>query len=247
VEVDDPAPDHRLRLCFPTGAPVDTFRAATTFDTAHRSTALVDASTWEHPAPRTFPHQGWIEANGLTVAAPGLPEGEVTADGAIAVTVLRAFGWLARFQLGSRPVPAGPALPTPDGQLPGGIRAELSLRFDASERTVQGDELGLLAVPAGDDPILDPGVSLLALEPPALVLSTVKPADDGAVVVRVLNPTDDAHTAVMTVGLVVRDAASLRLDETVDDGQVEVVDGRVRFAVGPHALRTIRLQTSGRT
>ena len=35
VDVEHPAPDHRLRLCFPTGAPVDTFRAATTFDTAH--------------------------------------------------------------------------------------------------------------------------------------------------------------------------------------------------------------------
>ena len=81
----------------------------------------------------------------------------------IAVTLLRTFGWLARFQLGTRPVPAGPALPTPDGQLPGGISADLALRVAAPERVLQADELGLRAVPAGDQPLVEPGVSLLTL------------------------------------------------------------------------------------
>lgn len=246
VEVQRAAPDHRLRLLFPTGASVTTFRAATTFDTAVRSTEPVDAARWEHPAPRTFPHQGWIEANGLTVAAPGLPEGEVTPDGVIAVTVLRTFGWLARFQLGTRPVPAGPALPTPAGQLPGGIIAELSLRIDGSERTLLGDELGLQAVPAGDAPILDPDVSLLTVEPPALVLSTLKPSAGGGMVVRVLNPTTETHDALLTWLHPIADVTSLRLDETADDGDVDLaLDGRsVSFTVGPHALRTIGVRPS---
>src|SRR5207244_5738114 len=47
VEIEHLAPDHRLRLCFPTGAPVDEFRAATTFDTALRSTAPIDDHHWE--------------------------------------------------------------------------------------------------------------------------------------------------------------------------------------------------------
>jgi alpha-mannosidase len=246
VEIDRPTPDHRLRLLFPTGAAVDELRAATTIDTARRSTAPVDDTHWEHPAPRTFPHQGWIEANGLTVAAPGLPEGEVTADGVIAVTVLRTFGWLARFQLGTRPVPAGPALPTPDGQLPGGIAAELSLRVDASERTLLGDALGLLAVPAGDAPQLDPDVTLFTLEPAALVLSTIKPVDDDTIVVRVLNPTDEPRTAVLTLGVPVTAAESRRLDETADGGEVQLTDGRVTFAIGAHELRTVALRTPAR-
>jgi alpha-mannosidase len=241
VEVEQPAPDHRLRLLFPSGAPVDTFLAATTFDTARRSTAPMDDTNWVHCAPKTFPHQGWIAANGVSVAAPGLPEGEVTPDGVIAITVLRTFGWLARFQLGTRPIPAGPALPTPDGQLPGGIRADLSLRLAADARTVLGDELGLLAVPAGDAPLLEPGTSLMTLEPAALVLSTVKPADGGAVIVRVLNPTDDEHTAVLTLAASIAGAVSLRLDETPDGGEVALDDRRVSFAVGPHALRTVAL------
>ena len=241
VDVEHPAPDHRLRLCFPTGAPVDIFRAATTFDTVHRSTTPADDASWVHPAPRTFPHQGWVEANGLTVAAPGLPEAEVTADGVIAVTLLRTFGWLARFQLGSRPVPAGPALPTPDGQLPGGISADLALSVTTPERVLQADELGLRAVPAGDQPLVEPGVSLLTLEPDTLVLSTLKPADGDECLLRVLNPTDDPVDAVVTLGLPVARVRSLRLDESSDDVEVEVeVDGpTLRFTVRPHALRTV--------
>jgi mannosylglycerate hydrolase len=239
VYVEHPAPDHRLRLCFPTGAPVDTSRAATTFDTALRSTAPVDDASWVHPAPRTFPHQGWVEANGLSVAAPGLPEAEVTADGVIAITVLRTFGWLARFQIGSRPVPAGPALPTPDGQLPGGISAELALRVAAPEAVLQADELGLRAVPAGEPPLLEPGASLLALEPDTLVLSTLKPGDSAECVLRVLNPTGDPVDAAVALGVPVRGVRSLRLDESPDDADVEVDGSTLRFTVGPHALRTI--------
>jgi mannosylglycerate hydrolase len=240
-EIEHPAPDHRLRLCFPTGAPIDEFRAATTFDTAHRSTTPIDDHHWVHRAPRTFPHQGWVEANGLTVAAPGLPEAEVTPDGVIAITLLRTFGWLARFQLGTRPIPAGPALPTPDGQLAGGVSADLSLRVDATERVLLADELGLRAVPAGDAPILEPGVSLLSLEPEALVLSTVKPGDAGACIVRVLNPTDQTASAVVSVGVPVTRAVSLRLDESPDGGDVDLDGATVRFTVGPHALRTVAL------
>ena len=202
-----------------------------------------------HPAPRTFPHQGWVEANGLTVAAPGLPEAEVTADGVIAVTLLRTFGWLARFQLGTRPVPAGPALPTPDGQLPGGISADLALRVTAPERVLQADELGLRAVPAGDQPLVEPGVSLLTLEPDTLVLSTLKPADGDACLLRVLNPTDDPVRVAVALSLPVARVRSLRLDESSDDAdadadadiEVEVeVDGpTLRFTVRPHALRTV--------
>src|SRR5207249_3051785 len=75
-----------------------------------------DASRWVHPAPSTFPHQGFVAANGLTVAAPGLPEAEVTPDGIIAVTLVRAVGWLARMDLRSRPRPAGPLMPAPGAQ-----------------------------------------------------------------------------------------------------------------------------------
>jgi alpha-mannosidase len=260
IEVDNTADDHRLRLLFPTGAAVETFAAATTFDVASRTTDLPDASGWEHPAPRTFPQQGFVAANGLAVVAPGLPEAEVTKDGVIAITVLRAVGWLARMDLTTRPVPAGPGLPTPDAQCHAGITADLSLRLaddPGLAAHARADELGVRAVAAGDEPIVQPGTSLIGLAPPELVLSALKPAeDDDGIVVRVLNPTDAPIDGELRVDLPLRTARSVRLDETAgsgdaiaeggngtgDGGDVTFVDQTVRLTVGPHQLRSVRLR-----
>src|SRR5262249_53246425 len=127
VRVDNPADDHRLRLLFPTGRPVESFHAATTFDVAARTTSRPDDARWVHRAPATFPPQGWGRGNGLTVGGPGLPEAEGTDEGTIAIPLLRAIGWLARFDLRSRPVPAGPVMPIPDAQLRGPLEARLAL------------------------------------------------------------------------------------------------------------------------
>jgi hypothetical protein len=90
VRLENAAADHRLRLRFPTGRSAVAADAATTFGVATRPTGPRDDAGWVHPAPRTFPHQGWVSANGLTVVAPGLPEAEVTEDGTIAITLVRA-------------------------------------------------------------------------------------------------------------------------------------------------------------
>ncbi|HVN49869.1 MAG TPA: glycosyl hydrolase-related protein, partial [Acidimicrobiales bacterium] len=250
VTVDNPARDHRLRLLFPTGAPVDTFTAASTFDVARRSTTRPPHEGWWHPPPETFPHQGWVSANGLIVVAPGLPEAEVTTDGTIAVTLLRAVGWLSHLELRRRPIPAGPTLVAPDAQCPDGIEARLHLRLSPTgadaEPSIAGlaaaDELGLRAVAAGDEALLSEGRSLLAIEPTAVVLSALKPADDGdGFVVRVLNPTDEPLEARLTLDLPVRDVVSVRLDETPDGGELRRDGNRIQVPVAPHALRSVRV------
>lgn len=241
VAIDNPAHDHRLRLRFPTGAPVTTFRAATTFDTAVRSTTPPDDARWVHRAPTTFPHQGWVEANGLVVGAPGLPEAEVTPAGDVMITVLRAVGWLAQPVLGTRPDFAGPGLETPEAQCPGGITASLSLGLDPSG--ARAAEAGLRAVPAGPEPVLADGVRLVTVVPDALVLSALKPAEDGdGVVLRVRNPTDETRRAEIEFGFPVGAVTSVRLDESPDDGgAVERTTAGVAFAVAPHQLRTVRI------
>ena len=252
VQVVNPAEDHRLRLCFPTGEPVTTYRAATTFDVAERTTDPVDDEGWEHPTPATFAHQGWIEAHGLVVGAPGLPEAEVTTDGVVKVTLLRSVGWLARLDPTTRPIPAGPGLATPEAQCPDGITARLSLRVAnggvgaAHLAAMQSaDELGLRAVPAGDGPVVEPGRSLVAIEPAGVVLSALKPAEDGdGLVVRLANPGPEGLTATVAFGVSVAGAESVRLDETPDGGAV-ILDGgggRLRLEVGPHGLRSVRVR-----
>ena len=242
VTVDNTARDHRLRLLFPTGAPTDACRAATTFGVATRSTAPRDDAGWVHRAPRTFAHQGWVETNGLGVVAAGLPEAEVGSDGTIAITLVRAVGWLARYDLRSRPIPAGPPMETPAAQCPGPLVARLSLVAGADSRTMRDAELGLRGVIGGADPRLADGASLLAVEPAAIVVTAVKAAEDGVgVVVRLLNPTDAPIDARLRLGFAVRTAGAVRLDETPVAEAVEIDADLVRVAVPARALRTVRL------
>lgn len=243
VAVDNTARDHRLRLLFPTGGPCERFRTATTFDVCERTTAPRSSEGWRHPAPGTFPHQGWVSTNGLTVVAPGLLEGEVTHDGTIAVTLLRSVGWLSRLDLRSRPEPAGPSLPTPGAQCLHRTEASLSLFAGEDPRAARDAELGLCARPAGEAPLVGDGSSVVTLGPRELVLTALKPAEEGdGIVLRVLNPTDDDHEAVVRLGVEMTEARSVRLDETPDGLPVELDAGEVRFPIAPRAFRSVRLR-----
>ncbi len=249
VRIENAAEDHRLRLVFPTGSACAEFLAATTFDSARRSTAKPDAAGWIHPPPATFPQQGFVLANGLAVVAPGLPEAEVRVDGAIVLTCLRAVGWLSRGDLRTRPGPAGPQIPVPGAQLIGELEAELRLLSADDPQLVASaareSEVPLQAVTIGGAPLSPDGVSLLSLEPRTLVLSALKPAEHGdGVVVRVLNPGDAQVRAIVRTGFSLAGAQALRLDENAADFALAATRDSVSFEVPPHALRSVRLVAS---
>jgi alpha-mannosidase len=197
------------------------------------------------PAQATFPHQGWVAAGGLTVGAPDLPEAELTEDGTIAITLVRAVGWLSGLDLHTRPLPAGPGMPTPGAQCLGWFRTQIHLWCGdrpAEERGVaaRDAEVGLRAVAAGSEPLVEPGRSLLSVQPESLLLSALKPAEEGdGMVVRVVNVADDAVTAVVAFGIPVQRAVLTRLDETpLGDGAT--VDGAtVTFPVPAHGVVSV--------
>ncbi|MBV8560622.1 MAG: hypothetical protein JO050_07605, partial [Acidimicrobiia bacterium] len=193
-----------------------------------------------------FPHQGWVRNNGLTVVAPGLPEAEVDDDGTIYITALRAVGSLSRVDLRGRPQPAGPGLRTPEAQCRGTMAAQLALAFGSEpSREALNAELGLRAVPAGPNPIVPEGSSLMMLEGEGVVLSAVKPAqDERRLVVRVLNPTDDIEDVTLRFAPSVDAAISVRLDEEPDSQAVTQDGNTVGGTVGPHALRSWRIELS---
>jgi alpha-mannosidase len=242
VHLDNEASDHRLRLRFPTGAPVEAFEAASTFDEESRSTEPSDDTGWVHPAPRTFVQQGFVAANGLVVGAPGLPEAEVTGDGDILVTLVRSVGQVARIKLRTRPVPAAPDMPAPGAQTIGPVDATITIATSAAD--ARAAEVGVRAVLGDDHPLLAAGASLLALNAHASFVSACKPgAEPNSIVVRVLNPSDAAENVSLTFGVDINNVTSVRLDETPDEGAVTVDGRRVDLRVEPHALRTVVVQT----
>jgi mannosylglycerate hydrolase len=150
VSVTGGAQDHRLRLLLPGGTQASTCSAGT-FATVQRTRpaqatgpAGPSSSGWKHPPHSTFCQQGWVRCGPLVVVAPGLPEAEVLGDGTVALTLLRAVGWLSQLSLTTRPEPAGPGMPTPGAQVPGGVQATLSLLpWDGADPSARSQEAEL--------------------------------------------------------------------------------------------------------
>jgi hypothetical protein len=63
-------------------------------------------------------------------------------------------------------------------------------------------------------------------------------------VLRILNPTDDAVVASVDLGLPVASAESVRLDESPDGRPLTSVGSHLDLPVGPHQLRSVRVRTT---
>lgn len=122
VELDNRARDHRLRAHFPLPARVDGSDAECAFAVVHRG---LDAEGGPQEAGLpTFVSQRFVDcsdgAQGLALLHDGLLEYEVVDDGReVALTLLRATGYLSRSDPSLRPNPAGPLLPVEGAQLQG--------------------------------------------------------------------------------------------------------------------------------
>ncbi|MBK9713154.1 MAG: hypothetical protein IPO81_17850 [Kouleothrix sp.] len=132
TEWENRSSDHRLRALFPLGAPIAVSHAEGQFEVVERPVSLAGAGNgWAEPYAPTLPQQGYVSVGGggrgLTVVNRGLPEFEATADGTVALTLLRAVGWLSREDLLARVGGAGPEIPTPEAQCLGRQRAEYAI------------------------------------------------------------------------------------------------------------------------
>jgi alpha-mannosidase len=229
--VENAAPDHRLRVFFPFASDEREVRAESQFAVVRRPLEPAPPrAEWVEPPVATAHMLGAVALGPLALLTKGLPEYEAGRDG-LRLTLLRCVGTISRpAGLKTRPVAAGPEIPTPEGQCLGTHVFEYALRFDA-------DELSDAAlVRAGQDYRTD-FVTGDPFEPPLtvagdVVFSCLKGAEDGdGLVLRVFNPNATPERG--RIGGV--DAQRIRLDEEGEaDGGFNLQPGEIAaFRVRP--------------
>ncbi|MEB3298588.1 MAG: hypothetical protein VKO21_03790 [Candidatus Sericytochromatia bacterium] len=208
--------DHRLRMVVDSGlSDAKAWWSETAFGAVPRQpgTGLgpLPVAPLAEATPPTFPHLGWVAVEGSSagaqVVARGLAEAEITEGGrSVALTLLRAVGWLSRDDLRTRGGGAGPAFPTPEAQCEGPAIARVAVRWqhrpddtpawwaslgalDRARRTLVTEQVGGVRQPlCGGLPLPDP--LLTSPLPHGLRLSALKPAHSGTgTILRVHNPT----------------------------------------------------------
>jgi len=133
TDIDNLAHDHRLRVHFQTPIHSPSAHSEQAFAVVERPLALEPADGPEQPIG-TVPQKTFtcVEADGVGVALfnRGLQEIEAVpgAEGTdLALTLMRAVGWLSRSDLRMRNGHAGPGLETPGAQSPGRHRFAYAL------------------------------------------------------------------------------------------------------------------------
>jgi len=241
VDFDNRAIDHRLRFHVPLLASADRTFAEGQFAIVERGTTT-EGGHGERPLP-TYPAHGMVSADGIAILLDHVLEYELVEGPELALTVLRATGFISRDPHPYRDEPAGPAIAAPTGQ---GLGAR-SVSFALMPTPVGRPSPDVLAaleryrnpfqVAAGSGA---PGLELrsaegLAIEGDGVVLSSIRrrgPATE----VRVVNeqPTATrvalrgAFTSVAQVDLLGRPT-----------GATEPAPGSTEFELGPWEIRTL--------
>jgi mannosylglycerate hydrolase len=189
--LDNRCQDHRLRAVFPLPEAVDLTSAECAFATVDRRTP--EGGPHEVALP-TYPSRRFVRAGALTVTHEGLLEYELIDGGtALAVTLLRATGFLSRPAPAYRPNAAGPALPVYDAQLQGTHRIRYALALGDTDPYALAEQVWdpMLVTPgSGGGKLADTGSRLVVA---GAQVSALRRQDDH-LEVRVFNPSDDTVT-----------------------------------------------------
>ncbi len=140
----NPCRDHRVRWHASLPRPAGESYAGGQYAVVRRG-LTGEGGCGEVPLP-TFPASGFVAAGGLAVLLDHVSEYELVCppgggtSGELAVTLLRAVGYLSRNHNAYRDEPAGPQIATPDAQCPGTV----TTRFAVHLYEGTWDEAGLV-------------------------------------------------------------------------------------------------------
>ena len=122
--------DHRVRLHLPLPGKTTESYAGGPFSIDRRGLDA-EGGPSEVGLP-TFPARDTLSAGGLFLVLPQVTEYEIVGDGTeVALTALRCTGVISQGPMATRPMPAGPAIPTPAAQCPGPQSFSYTLVVDA--------------------------------------------------------------------------------------------------------------------
>ena len=249
--IENQATDHRLRAHFPLPFAVAVSAADTPFHVTRRSVigARRDPGAPEMELP-TYPMRSFVDLSngraGMTLITDGLHEYEVIPGTTqeVALTLLRAVGWLSRDDLTTRTGHAGPGMETPGAQVLGAHRFRFSLYFhrgDWAEGNVwRAAEATLLplVVAKGAGAADGRTTQLIELEPDCIQMTALIPRQDGYEI-RLLNASDQASEA----GLRLEPVGTLERSNLAGNDLERIVprDGRFGLGLRPWEIVTLRL------
>jgi len=257
--IDNTAADHRLRVHFHAPLTVKSAFVEQAFGVVERSADLEPGNSIEQPIG-TVPQKTFAciqeGTRGVALFNRGIPEVEVrrAEHGTdIALTLIRAVGWLSRGDLRLRNGHAGPGLETPAAQSLGLHRFEYALTTFAGDWETAGivAQAHQFAYPptaitaeahrgalAGD-------AALIRCDNPAVVISAVTPSQrPHAFVVRCYNSSTRAQTAVVESS----DATSIRgvnfLEQRASARLRRLRPGAARLQLRPFEIVTLQFRTA---
>jgi alpha-mannosidase len=228
--VDNAEGSHRLRVRFPVFATEPEVRAESQFAVVRRQLEpAMPRSEWVEPPAATAHTLGAVAVAPLVLLTKGLPEYEARPM-ALWLTLLRCVDTISQpAGLPTRPLAAGPNVPTPEAQCLGAHAFEYALRLDAdalSEAALVRASQDYRTDFAAGDPFEPP----LQIEGD-VVFGCLKGAEDGdSLVVRVFNPNATPEP-VRFSGV---EARRIRLDEEEEQ--------RSGFELAPGEVASFRLE-----
>lgn len=254
LELDNQARDHRLRVEFPLPFAVTHSHA----DSAYHVTARVvkplhheaGAPEWELP---TYPLRTFVDASdgvrGLALITEGLHEYELVAGAppTLALTLLRAVGWLSRNDLRYRRGGAGPSLETPGAQVQGPHRFRYAVHFharawEAADLWREAEKVCLpLEVVAVTRAMGEPvsRAARIHLEPSCLQMTACIPRAEGYEL-RLLNASDQPQQGVVRLQPAPRAVRRVTLGGEEVEHLVPTTDG-LPLRLRPWEIATLRV------
>jgi len=213
--LDNQCEDHRLRVLFNAPFAVSDAIVESTFGVVRRSANIEPAGEYQETPIGTGPQKTFscVEAGGSGMALfnRGIPEIEAVAEEnttTLALTLIRAVGWLSRDDLNVRAEAAGPSFEVPGAQSKGPHTLEYAFTsyggdFEKAAIAAQAHAYAFPPIALITDRHrgrIKGNASLVEVDNPNVVLSAVEPSrHKGGYVVRLYNTTAAAQHARVAV------------------------------------------------